>query len=225
MNEIINEIIIVKLDELNLMEKNVRMHPKKQIEEYRRSLRMFGQTKNAVIDEDNDVLIGNGLVIAAREEGWEEIYAIKRTDLSENDKLKLMISDNKIFGLGVDNLETIDGIFQTLKDDLNIPGYDQETLNSMVAEAEEVTNSILDFGKLDNETIANMQNRQMPTISQVGSANSAHTNNLPYEHTKTDTKLPAPEENPKVNEDLIQAKCPKCGDVIWLSKEQLRPLM
>ena len=106
------EISKVKLSDLNLAENNVRLHPKRQIEEYVRSLEKFGQTKNAVIGEDNNVLIGNGLVMADRELGLSEIYAIKRADLSPNDKLKIMVSDNKIFDLGVDNLDMIDKILE-----------------------------------------------------------------------------------------------------------------
>ena len=60
------EILKAKLDELKLAEDNVRLHPRRQIEEYKRSLEKFGQTKNAVIDEGNNVLVGNGLVMAAR---------------------------------------------------------------------------------------------------------------------------------------------------------------
>ena len=83
-----NQIINVSLEDLKLAENNVRLHPKRQIEEYKRSLTKFGQTKNAVIDEDNNVLIGNGLVIAARELGWEEIYAIQRNDYPTTTNLK-----------------------------------------------------------------------------------------------------------------------------------------
>ena len=157
-----NQIINVRLEDLKLAENNVRLHPKRQIEEYKRSLAKFGQTKNAVIDEDNNVLIGNGLVIAARELGWEKIYALQRNDLSDNDKLKIMVSDNKIYGLGVDNLDVLDDIFHKLIGDLDIPGYDEETLKSMVAEAEAVTGTIGEYGVLDDEQIESIKNRAEP---------------------------------------------------------------
>ena len=153
------QVISVKLEDLILAENNVRIHPRRQIEEYKRSLEMFGQTKNAVMDEGNNVLIGNGLVMAARELGWTEIYAIRRSDLSENDKLKVMVSDNKIFGLGIDNLDIIDEIFSKLKGDLSIPGYDENTLNLMIADAEDVNAEIADYGKLNNDEVEDIRNR------------------------------------------------------------------
>ena len=55
------KITKIKLADLIPTEKNVRMHPPEQIKEYKRSLEKFGQTKPIVIDEDNNILIGNGL--------------------------------------------------------------------------------------------------------------------------------------------------------------------
>ena len=212
-------VIKVKLADLALAESNVRMHPRRQIEEYKRSLIMFGQTKNAVIDEGNTVLIGNGLVMAARELEWEDIYAIRRSDLSENDKLKLMVSDNKIFGLGVDNLDALDDIFQKLIGDLDIPGYDEATLNSMVAEAEAVTSTIGEYGVLDDGLIESIRNRSEPrAYSQPEEGNivtQSAVMTASTENTTTDNTA----------EDKIKLICPECEVDIWLSKELLRQLM
>ena len=210
-------IINVKLENLILAENNVRLHPKRQIEEYKRSLEKFGQTKNAVIDENNNVLIGNGLVIAARELGWEEIYAIQRTDLTDNDKLKIMVSDNKIYGLGVDNLDVLDDIFHKLVGDLDIPGYDEETLKSMVAEAEAVTNTIGEYGVLDEGLIESIKNRPEPKAYTPPETESPAAVQPP-----TVTAEPEAEEG---SEDSIKVECPECGVVIWLSREQLQALM
>jgi len=213
-------IINVKLENLILAENNVRLHPKRQIEEYKRSLEKFGQTKNAVIDENNNVLIGNGLVIAARELGWEEIYAIQRTDLTDNDKLKIMVSDNKIYGLGVDNLDVLDDIFHKLIGDLDIPGYDEETLKSMVAEAEAVTNTIGEYGVLDEGQIESIKNRPEPKAYTPPETENATT--PPPTVTATAT---AETETDESDEDSVKVACPECGVVIWLSREQLQALM
>ena len=211
-----NQIINVKLEHLKLAENNVRLHPKRQIEEYKRSLIKFGQTKNAVIDEDNNVLIGNGLVIAARELGWEEIYAIQRNDLSDNDKLKIMVSDNKIYGLGVDNLDVLDDIFHKLIGDLDIPGYDEETLKSMVAEAEAVTSTIGGYGVLDDEQIESIKNRAEPK------AYTPPETDATVAHPATPTEYSETEDD---NEGRIKVNCPECEASIWLSKELLQALM
>lgn len=215
------EIIRVKLTDLKLIEDNIRMHPRRQIEEYKRSLDKFGQTKNAVIDEDNYVLIGNGLVIAATELGWDEIGAIRRTDLSENDKLKLMVSDNKIFGLGVDNLDAIDNIFQRLQGDLDIPGYDESTLKSMVAEAEVVTEELIRYGQLSESEVTSIRNRPAATIAPVPQSHSDQP-----ENAERQTPVSSNEKSNDVDLDnCVSLKCPKCGEELWLSKDALRQLL
>ena len=215
-----NQIINVKLDDLKLAENNVRLHPKRQIEEYKRSLAKFGQTKNAVIDEDNNVLIGNGLVIAVRELGWEEIYAIQRNDLSDNDKLKIMVSDNKIYGLGVDNLDVLDEIFDKLAGDLDIPGYDEETLKSMVAEAEAVTSTIREYGVLDDEQIESIKNRAEPKAYTLPETDDAITHPIAATTGASEDSIAE-----KGDEEKIKLNCPECGVDIWLSREQLQALM
>ena len=73
----------VKISELRSPEKNVRKHNEKQIKEFCRSLKMFGQIRPVVIDEENVVYCGNGLLEAARSLGWEEIEVLKMGDLDE----------------------------------------------------------------------------------------------------------------------------------------------
>lgn len=52
---------------------NVRKHPEANLDAIRASLRRFGQQKPIVVGRDNIVLAGNGLLAAARAEGWEAI--------------------------------------------------------------------------------------------------------------------------------------------------------
>ena len=210
------DIVKIKLADLTLAAENVRMHPKRQIEEYKRSLEMFGQTKNAVIDEENTVLIGNGLVMATRELGWEEIYAIRRTGLSENDKLKLMVSDNKIWALGVDNLDAIDEVLRKLQNDLDIPGYDEDTLRSMVGEAEAIAAEITGYGRLTDVEIESIKNRPDTTIKSYAQDPGATT------ETEINQRSVALDGN---GDDSLSAKCQKCGEILWLSKDVLRQLL
>jgi len=204
----------VKIIDLVMAEDNVRLHPKNQIAEYRRSLKMFGQTKNAVIDEDNNVLIGNGLVIAAREEGWNEIAVVRRTDLTKNQKSKLMVSDNKIFSLGIDNLDIIDDIFKQLIGDLDVPGYEEQTLKDMMADAQSVTDSLIQYGVLDSGEVSSIKNRTFDYMAPT----------RPIIEEGTDRAKGDPNDDGETNNDRMPIKCPKCGDEIWLSKDALRQL-
>ena len=65
------QTITVKIKDLKHPDKNVRMHPPEQIKEMKRSIKQFGQIRPAVIDENNMILAGNGMVAAMREMGME----------------------------------------------------------------------------------------------------------------------------------------------------------
>lgn len=122
------KVTIKKLSVLKHPEKNVRIHSEQQIRELKRSLEKFGQTRALVIDENNIILIGNGLYEAMVSLGYQEATVYVKAGLSENDKKKLMIADNKTYALGIDNLETLNEFLEELQGDLDIPGYDEEIL-------------------------------------------------------------------------------------------------
>ena len=88
------KVTIKKLSVLKHPEKNVRIHSEQQIRELKRSLEKFGQTRALVIDENNIILIGNGLYEAMVSLGYQEATVYVKAGLSENDKKKLMIADN-----------------------------------------------------------------------------------------------------------------------------------
>ena len=80
----------IKLSELSPLAKNVRKHGETQIKEFVRSLNQFGQTRAIVIDEDNNILIGNGLYIAMNKRGDIEADCTRVLGLSEKEKKKLV---------------------------------------------------------------------------------------------------------------------------------------
>lgn len=50
--------LTLKLSELVRPERNIRIHTEKQLEEFERSVRMFGQIRPIVVDEKNTILAG-----------------------------------------------------------------------------------------------------------------------------------------------------------------------
>lgn len=52
------EIITMKLADLVKPEKNVRIHTEQQLREFQRSVKMFGQIRPIVVDENNVILAG-----------------------------------------------------------------------------------------------------------------------------------------------------------------------
>lgn len=201
------KILKLKLTELKLPEKNVRIHTEKQLEEFVRSLKMFGQIRPVVVDETNTVLAGNGLVLALQKAGITEAEVYRMENLSKNQKKKLMIADNKIFNLGIENIETLTDFLNELGNDLDVPGYDEEILKTMVAQAEDVTAKICEYGTLDDEEIQHIKN----------SSSEDNKNNTEIISDTNDTDKSDSNEQPPVTESDRQfILCPKCGEKIWL---------
>lgn len=127
------KIVKKPLSELTQTKTNSRKHPTIQIQEFKRSIERFGVIRPLVVDEEGTILVGNGLFQALSELGRESADVIVAKGLSENEKKKLILSDNKIFSLGVDNFDGIDELLRELAidSDFEIPGYDAETLDAL----------------------------------------------------------------------------------------------
>ena len=91
------------LTELHPPERNVRMHTDKQLKEFRRSVEMFGQIRPIVVDESGTILAGNGLFETLLSMGHTEADCYVVSGLTEAQKKKLMLADNRVFDLGVDD--------------------------------------------------------------------------------------------------------------------------
>ena len=96
---------------------------------------MFGQIRPIVVDEAGTILAGNGLYEALTAMGRTEADCYVVSGLSEPQKKKLMLADNRIFSLGVDDLQGFDDIIAEL-DDFDVPGYDAELLKTLTADLE-----------------------------------------------------------------------------------------
>ena len=211
-------IITMPLSELKHPESNVRIHSKQQIEEFIRSLNKFGQTRLAVIDENNTILIGNGMVEAMKQRGDTEVECCRREDLNEADKKKLMIADNKIFSLGIDDLETLNTFIEDLKDDLDIPGYSEEVLSSMVATADEITETLSTYGTLDEEEIEAIKESGKRKEEQIVKMqqNENQAQQIPQNKTPDIECESDIEKREDITENQNFVICPKCGEKIWL---------
>ena len=186
----------VAISGLTTPDKNTRIHPEKQIMEIRRSLKKWGQYKNIVIDENNLVLAGNGLVEAMRAEGLKKAKAYIFYELTENEKKKLMMADNKTAGLGIDNLSHIEELISELDGDFDIPGFDDEVLKSINAASDEISAALDDYGKATVENLIEID-------SHAGANNEADNDT----ETEPD-KVTFAEKKPNI--------CPQCGAEIWL---------
>ena len=216
------KVIKKRLDDLKHPEKNVRIHSEQQIRELKRSLEKFGQTRALVVDENNVILIGNGLYEAMVGLGYQEASVYVKTELSENDKKKLMIADNKTYALGIDNLDTLNEFLEELQGDLDIPGYDEEILQQMVADADEVTEKISEYGTLDESEIqkikeANEKREQKAAAAEISDNNSENSSENPNtSDNQSSERQNTTETEPEITETRKFVICPNCGEKIWL---------
>lgn len=200
-------IVKMSLSDLRRPERNVRMHTEKQLREFERSVTMFGQIRPIVVDENYTILAGNGLYETLLRMGRKEADVLQMNDLTESQKKKLMLADNKIYGLGVDDLETFEVFLSELKDDLDIPGFDEELLQSMVSEANEVTEKLQEYGTLDESEIEGIKaarerkEQYMTATPQVETA-------AEHDHAEL-----ADEGREPVRQYVV---CPHCGEKVWL---------
>lgn len=203
----------MKLAEMKKPDKNVRMHTEKQLQEYERSVRMFGQIRPIVVDEGGTILAGIGLYDTMLRMGEKEADVYQLKSLTPTQKKKLMIADNKIFNLGVENLEVLNEFFEELKDDLDIPGFDEDILRQMVSDAEEVTEKICEYGTLDDDEIKQMKQLEERQKAAYGNSVSAQSGPAPTE----DRAIQEPQTNEKAAEPEGNfVICPDCGRKIWL---------
>ena len=201
------KVVKMKLADLVKPEKNVRIHTEQQIKEFRRSVEMFGQIRPIVVDEKNIILAGNGLYDTLVAMGKDTADVYRYDNLTENQKKKLMIADNKIFSLGIENLETLNSFLEDLQGDLDIPGFE------MVSEAEDITSKLSEYGILDEDEIrsikeaAGKRDRQMQ--ASQGEQQSEQASDAVVQQ-----KPAADNEDPTEIRKFVV--CPKCGEKIWL---------
>jgi len=188
---------VVSLSLLKTPEKNTRIHPEKQIMEIRRSLRLWGQYKNFLIDENYLILAGNGLVQAMIEEGMKKGDAVIYYDLTENEKKKIMMADNKTAGLGIDNLNNIEALINELAGDFNIPGFDDDVLNSISASSDQISQALDDYGKATEDNL-----NEIEAHSEVNA------------ETADDSENASTEGEGEAERRCV--KCPQCGADVWL---------
>lgn len=145
-----------------------------------------------------------------------------KTELSENDKKKLMIADNKTYALGIDNLDTLNEFLEELQGDLDIPGYDEEILQQMVADADEVTEKISEYGTLDESEIqkikeANEKREQKAAAAEISDNNSENSSENPNtSDNQSSERQNTTETEPEITETRKFVICPNCGEKIWL---------
>lgn len=95
MGKTTKEMQLVNVDKLIPYANNARTHSKEQIIKLRSSLREFGFVNPVIIDSDYNIIAGHGRVLAAKEEGIDEVPCVLVDYLTEAQKKAYIIADNR----------------------------------------------------------------------------------------------------------------------------------
>lgn len=98
------------------------------------SLQRFGQQSPIVVDDQDQVIKGNGTLEAAKRLGWTEIQIV-RTDLSGDEAEAYAIADNKTGDLSEFNFEKLAGRLKHLEErgiDLESTGFQKFELEPLL---------------------------------------------------------------------------------------------
>ena len=126
-----------------------------------------------------------------------------------------MIADNKIFSLGIENLDTLNSFLEDLQDDLDIPGFDSDILKQMVSDADEITEKLSEYGTLDDAEIRTIKEQN----SRKAEQETDKTPTLDYsssEQDKISSNIVKEEQDNDAAEVRKFVICTKCGEKIWL---------
>lgn len=205
------EITVRNLSDLRLAEKNVRRHTDKQISEYIRSLEMFGQIKPIIVDETGEIIAGNGLYQALVQMGRATCDCYVISGLTANQKRKLMLADNRVYELGVTDMDVFESIIKELNGDVDVPGWDEDLLEMMTAVTEDIDEIVSDYGNYDEADVSKISERTVSSASQpVTTAPQPAV--TPAQSATSPTQ--AADASPAQAQRVIV--CPKCGERICL---------
>jgi hypothetical protein len=188
------KITVKKLSELKLSDKNVRRHTEKQLTEYVRSVKMFGQIKPIVVDDNGVILAGNGLFEAMQRAGLEECDCYVMKGLNEKQKKKLMLADNRVFELGITDTSVFEDIVKELDGDIDIPGWDEDLLEMLNQSLTEATATLESYGSFDDAEVAHINSRER----------EEHVPGTPAQTYESDNIRPEIAENGHISAENVQ---------------------
>ena len=196
------KVVQKKLADLHGMEKNIRRHTDKQLKEYVRSIQMFGQFKPLVVDENGQILAGNGLYYALQSMGAEKCDCYVMEGLTEAQKKKLMLADNRVYELGFTDTAIFDEIIRELDGDIDVPGWDADLLEMLNASVRDATEMVESYGVYEAGEVENVSSKERPAGEHTPEAAK------PAPAAQTSDAAPAQTERVVI--------CPKCGERICL---------
>lgn len=131
MSNTTTEMQLISIDKLVPYVNNARTHSAEQILKLRSSLREFGFVNPIIIDREFNVIAGHGRLMAAKEEGIEEVPCVFVDYLTDAQKKAYILADNRMAmdaGWDEELLKIEMEELQNLGYDLEFTGFDEKEL-------------------------------------------------------------------------------------------------
>ena len=148
---------MTSIKDLKSDHKNARKRTDRSAELIKESLQRYGAARSIVIDEDNRILAGNGTIEGAKEAGidrirvietdGDEVIAVRRTGLTEEQKVGLALADNRTADLSEWDQEMLNRLGE--QHDISL-FFSQDDLDGIIeTEAEQLPPE--DFDEVDDD--------------------------------------------------------------------------
>lgn len=148
---------MTSIKDLKSDHKNARKRTDRSAELIKESLQRYGAARSIVIDEDNRILAGNGTIEGAKEAGinrirvietdGDEVIAVRRTGLTEEQKVGLALADNRTADLSEWDQEMLNRLGE--QHDISL-FFSQDDLNGILdADVESLPPE--DFDEVDDD--------------------------------------------------------------------------
>ena len=136
---------MTSINDLKPDHKNARKRTNQSAELIQESIKRYGAARSIVIDEENRILAGNGTIEGAKAAGiknvriietaGDEIIAVRRTDLTEHEKVGLALADNRTSDLSDWDAEMLHQLSQ--EQDIS-PWFEEDDLAEIIGEVEKL---------------------------------------------------------------------------------------
>lgn len=130
---------MASISDLKFDHKNARRRTDRSSDLIKESLQRYGAARSIVIDEENRILAGNGTIDGAKAAGirrvriieseGDEVIAVRRTGLTEEQKVGLALADNRTADLSEWDQEMLHRLSE--QHDL-APWFDEDDLNELL---------------------------------------------------------------------------------------------
>lgn len=115
-----SELVKLKLSDIHPYERNPRKITQKAVDDCAESIRQCGYKAKIIVDENNVIIAGHTRLQALQKLGWKEVEVQRETDMTEEQKKKYRLLDNKTAENGAWDFELLEWELE----DLDFDGYD-----------------------------------------------------------------------------------------------------